>query len=129
MRFSLLPATAAAMDFDTFTFPPMVLTTREEHLTYVEVTPIGRGHTVFRDYIAPTKTHVFEELHRMVETFNADPISGWCELVTDAMDQELADIEVKLIELRKRRRAATQARESVGWAALRTRGAQQNMPS
>ena len=119
-RLALSPAQLASIDFDTFTFPKLRLLLVTFGSTSVTVAG-GPALELFSDSCSPKTNPVIAEVRAEVEAFNADPISGWCDLFIATNEREQAALAAERDALAERRQTLVRAYDNAGHATLRAR--------
>ena len=122
---TLRPATAVAIDFATFEFPKLRVQVKESGdellvLVWNEGGPY-KGYLLLDADVKADDPAALDRILRAVDAFNTDPITGWRDLVTTAIDAEHRAIVAERAALDERSRAARRAIEDVGLAAMRAR--------
>ena len=125
LALTLRPATAVAIDFATFEFPKLRVQVKESGdellvLVWNDGGPY-KGYLLLDADVKADDRAALDLILRRVDAFNADPITGWRDVVATAIDAERKSIVAERAALDERSRAARTALENVGLAAMRAR--------
>lgn len=116
------PQQFVAIDYDSFTFPPVRLETRSSGEDLLMLVWAGDREFLLHDRDVPRQEAAYmDEVRAQVAAFNADTISGWRELAVVAHRAEADAVVAEREALRERQRQVARAIEDAGFAALRAR--------
>lgn len=121
---ALTPQQLAAIDFTTFDFPGVELVTRtsgEDLLILVWAG--GRAFLLHNRDVPRDAASYIDEIRSEVQAFNADPVSGWRDLIIATHKAEMESIAAERQVLTARRRAAAAQYDDAGFALMRARRA------
>ena len=119
---ALDPQQLVDIDFDRFEFPKVRLIAVKDSKGALVSVSAGSIKLLNQKVTVSAKTFI-AEVRALVEAFNADPISGWRELVIRTKDDEKATIRAEQDALTSRLRALRCAYDDAGFALLRARRA------
>lgn len=119
---ALDPQQLASIDFETFPFPKVHLVEREsaEDLLML-VWAEGRTQLLLDREVPREDAERIREVRDEVDQFNADPVSGWRELIITAHEAEMTAIATERDALAARRRTAAAHYDDAGFALMRAR--------